>query len=200
MKKTAAIFTLILTCAISIFAQDEFKTRHMLKKPVFFVNGTGVVETAEYWSLSLGNFDVAVEREFPGEGILAVEGSVNLNYLSSGYIEGNGYGEKGKMIVNADFAIDSAGTLVSVKETDIDYVFLSGTKIALKNGQPQDLFLKIESPKNKVQAVGTSIKIFAIDKEFGELKFKKDVERIVGFSFTKEGALRAYKAALAANE
>jgi len=199
MKKAVALFTLFLACFTPLFSQDEMKTRHMLKRTVFYVYGNGVVESADYWSLSLGKFDVTVQRDFPGEGVLPVVGSVNLNYLSTGYIEGNGYGEKGKMVVNADFAIEKEGTLTVLKVEEIDYIFYGGTKVALKNGEPQELYLQVETPDNKIQAKGTSIKVFAIDKEFGELKFKKDVERIVGFSYTKEGALRAYKAALAAN-
>jgi len=199
MKKAVALFTLFLACFTPLFSQDEMKTRHMLKRTVFYVYGNGVVESADYWSLSLGKFDVTVQRDFPGEGVLPVTGSVNLSLLSSGYIEGNGYGEKGKMVVNADFAIMKDSVITPVKLDEIDYIFYGGTKIALKTGTPQELYLQIETPDNKAQVAGTAIKTFAIDKSFGELQFKKDVDPIIGFSFTKEGALRAYKAALAAN-
>lgn len=199
MAKAAKLITLLLVLVLPLLAQEDFKTRQMLKKTIFYVYGNGTVESCDYWSLALGKFDVTVQRDFPGEGILPVEGSVNLNFMCSGYIEGKGYGERGNMVVSADFAILKDNVLTPIKFDDIDYVFYSGTKVALKNESPQELFLQIETPDNKAQASGTSIKVFGMDKEMGELKCKKDVPQLIGFSFTKEGALRAYKAALAAN-
>ena len=56
----------------------------------------------------------------------------------------------------------------------------------------------IESQNSVVQAKGMSIMVYYLNKEWGELKHKKDVKPVIGFSFTAEGAKRAYKAALAA--
>ncbi len=198
MKKAIVLITLLF--AFTSLVADEYDQRHLMKRNIFYVTGDGTVGTAEYWSVTLGQFDFNVSREFPGEGTLPVSGSANLNFLSSGYIEGAGYGERGAIKVNADFSVASADSLVEVELDQIDFVFYGGTRVMLKEGSAaEELFLEIESPENKVQARGTSIMIYKYSEEWGELKHHKDVNNIVGFSFTREGASRAYQAALSAN-
>ncbi len=199
MKKVTAVLALIFFLVFPTFAQDEYSVRHLLKRTIYFAHGKGTVESANYWSLPLGNFDFTVNRDYPGEGVVTVSGSANLSFLSSGYIEGAGYGDRGKITVKADFCVEKDGKLEPVTLEDIDFIFYGGTKVKLKDGEIQDLFLMIEEPTNRVSAKGTSIMVYRFDKKWGELKHSKDIDRIVGFSFTKEGAKRAYKSALAAN-
>lgn len=200
MKKVTAAIALLFMI-FPLFAQtEEYKERHLLKRMIYFVDGQGKVESAEYWSIALGNFDFKVEREYPGEGVLPVEGSANLSFISSGYIEGAGYGERGKITVAADFCVEDGDSLKVLELTDIDFIFYGSTKVKLKDGAITDLYMTIEDPANKVQAKRTTMMVFKFDKSWGELQHEKDVDRVIGYSFTKEGAQRAYKAALAANE
>jgi len=198
MRKTVILISLF--AAFTTLFADQFDQRHLMKRDIYYVTGDGTVGTAEYWSVTLGQFDFSVNREYPGEGTLPVSGSANLNFLSSGYIEGAGYGERGAIKVNADFVVASADSLVEVELDQIDFVFYGGTRVMLNESDAtQELYLKIESPENKVQARGTSIMIYKFDESWGELKHDKDVDNIVGFSFTRAGATRAYQAALSAN-
>ena len=198
MSKLISIFLIVF--AASLFAQDEYAQRTLLKRTIYYVTGNGTVASANYWSIPMGNFDFTVQREYPGEGMVEVSGSANLSFISSGYIEGVGYGERGKMRVNADFCIEDGDTLKALALKDIDYIFYGGTKVKLNGGGTYDLYLEIEDPKNKVVAKGLSIMIYKFDKDWGELKHDKDIDRIIGISFTKDGAARAYKAALDANK
>jgi hypothetical protein len=200
MKRVISATLLIVSLFIMVSAQDEYSQRTLLKRTIYFVYGNKQVEKADYWSIPLGNFDFEVMREYPGEGNVAVTGSANLSFISSGYIEGAGYGERGKINVNADFCYEDGDSLKNIELKDIDYIYYGGTKIKLKNGETKELYITIEDPKNKVQAKGTSIMVFKYNKDWGELKHSKDVDRVIGFSFTKDGALRAYSAALKANE
>ncbi|MDR0304429.1 MAG: hypothetical protein LBH98_06660 [Chitinispirillales bacterium] len=197
MKKFIFVFTVLLAFT-AIYSQDDLKQRSMMKKTIFYVTSDGKTASADYWQLSLGNFDVRVQRKYPGEGMVSIDGSVNAALMSGGYIEGNGFGDRGKLMAMADFAVKRDGKYEIVRADSIDFIFYGGTKAKLKDSdQIEDLFVHIEDPYNTYQPKKFILGIYSGNKNTGELTFMRDVSPLIGISFTTEGAQKAYKAALA---
>lgn len=191
------VFFVLMFTMVS-FGQDDLAMRSMLKRTVFFVTTDGKIQSADYWAMPMGRFDFTVKRQYPGEGEVTVNGSTNLSLISSGYIEGKGYGDRGKITVDADFMVKRSDTLTRIKLADIDFVYMGGTEIKLKNHDKEELFIMIENPENTTQAKRLGIALYTYIKDYGEIEHARDIERIIGFSFTREGASRAWKAALEA--
>lgn len=199
IKKSVAMVILMCALVLPTFAQDDLSTRTLMKRSIFYVKTDGTVHKADYWSIPMGKFDFTVKRDFPGEGELAVEGAANLLFISSGYIEGNGYGERGKLSVRAVFDVMDGDTLRPIALGEIDYIYMGGKKVKLKEAaQEENLYISVETPSNKFQPKKLSINIYWLDPEWGELQHKEDVSPILAISFTKAGAQKAYKAALKA--
>lgn len=183
--------TLVGLC-FQVFSQfAQYSQRSLLEKKIYYV-ANGKVASANYWSLPIGSFPVTLNRRFPGEGNIDVEAEVNFSALSSGYIEGSGYGARGKIGSEAQFAIMDADTVKDLDFNDIDYVYASGDMVKPKKGDTQPLILSCEV--NKLTIKNMKIMIWRYDKKFSELKHSKDIDRITAFSFTKDGAYRAVKA------
>jgi hypothetical protein len=196
MKKIIFAFVVLFAFA-AVYSQDDLKQRSMMKKTVFYAMSDGKTASADYWQLQLGKFDVKVGRKYPGEGIVPIEGEVNIALLSGGYIEGNGYGDRGKLLVNADFAVKRDGKYETVRADSIDFIYYGGTKVKLKSSDKiEDLFLQIEDPSNIYQPKRFVLGIYAMDKQFGDLRHSNDITPLIGISFTAEGAKKAYEAAL----
>lgn len=199
-KLIAILFSLLFCLPVLATDADGFASRAMYEKPVYLVLPSGKIEKATYWSLPLGRAeDIKVKRAYPGEGTLDVECTVNLALISSGYIDGSGYGDRGKITVKAHFMVEKEGKLTHIDLEDIDYVFYGGTRVKLKNSEKeQELYIVIEDETNKVQARGMKALIYNKVKPHNSLKHTKDIDAILGFAFTKEAAQRGYKADLAA--
>ncbi|MGM0444098.1 MAG: hypothetical protein ACQEQV_07930 [Fibrobacterota bacterium] len=196
-----AVFAVFFFCTfLWATGSDGFAYRSLLREKAYFITGDKTVHTAEFWTLNFGIFDYSVDRKYPGEGTVAVEGSSNLSLLSSGYIEGSGYGDRGKMTVKPNFSIQVGDSLQKVETDSIDYIFMGGTRVHLKNGETHDLYLRIEQDENLVQPKQMLARTYYIKKPENSLKSKGTVERVIGFSYTREGVLRAYDAALKAFE
>lgn len=188
-----SIFILsILTLYINVSAQyGQYSTRSLLEKKIYYV-ANGKIGSAGYWSLPVGKFDCSLRRYFAGEDTVSVNATVNFALLSSGYIEGRGYGDRGKTSAEALFTIQDGDTLKELMLEDIDYVYQSGGMIKPKTGAACPLVLKCEI--NQLTVRRMQIMIWRYDKKFHELKHLKDIEGVTAFSFTKAGAYRALKA------
>lgn len=199
-KLLSVLFSLLIFLPAMATDADGYASRAMYEKTIYLIHTDGKIEKATYWSLPLGKAeDFTVKREYPGEGIVDVMCSANLSLISSGYIDGSGYGDRGKITVKAYFMVEKEGKLVRIDLEEIDYVYYGGTKVRLKNASAdQELYIVIEDEVNKVQARGLKALIYAKEKPHNSLKHTKDIDALLGFSFTKEGALKGYKADLAA--
>lgn len=199
-KLFAALFALLLVLPVMATDADGFASRSLFEKAIFLVHPDGKIEKASYWSLPLGTAeDLVVQRSYPGEGTLDINCNANLALVSTGYIDGSGYGDRGKITVKADFMVEKDGALQKVALDNIDYVYYGGTKVKLKDATAeQDLYIVVETEKNKVQARGVKALIYDKVKPHNSLKHMKDINVLIGFSFTKEGAKKAYQAALTA--
>lgn len=194
------LFALCIVLPVAATDADGFASRTLFEKTVYIVLPEGKIEAQKYWSLPLGTAeDLVVKREYPGEGTLDITCNANLALISSGYIDGSGYGDRGKITVQAHFAIMKEGALTKIDVDSIDYVYYGGTKVKMKGADAeQELYIMVESERNKVQARGVKAMIYKKTPPHNDLTHMNDHNVVIGFSFTKEGAKRAYKAALSA--
>ncbi len=182
----------ILAICISTYAQyGQYSQRSLLEKRVYYV-ANGKIGSAKYWSLPVGKFDCTIKRYFPGEDSVSIEAAINFALLSSGYVEGSGYGTRGKASAEAQFVIQDGEGLKELDLSDIDYVYMNGGKVKPKKSAVCPLILKCEGNQFTIRRM--KIMIWLYDKKFKELKHSKDIDMITAFSFTKEGAYRALKA------
>ncbi|MGD9200194.1 MAG: hypothetical protein PVI26_01410 [Chitinispirillia bacterium] len=195
MKIGTAFFITILVIfalKISTYAQyGQYSSRSLLEKKIYYI-ANGKINTCNYWSLPLGRYDCTLNRFFAGEGKIDVEATLNFTMLSSGYVEGHGYGTKGKIGSEARFAYENGDSLVPIDLKEIDYVYDGGRTVKLINQPESPLILSCEA--NRLSINSMKIMIWVYDKTFHELKHTKDVDHVTAFSFTKEGAVRALKA------
>lgn len=200
MKTGTAFFITILVIfalTITTYAQyGQFSTRSLLEKKIYYI-ANGKIGTCSYWSVPLGKFDCTLNRYFAGEGKIDVQATMNFTMLSSGYVEGHGYGTKGKIGSEAQFVYEDGDSLIPIALKDIEYVYDNGRTVKLKNKPECPLVLSCEANTfsiNKMQ-----IMIWVYDKKFNELKHKEDIDHITAFAFTQANAARALKAQRAGN-
>jgi len=188
--RSIVLLTVLSVCIYSLAQYGVYTARSLLEKKIYFI-ANGKMDACSFWSLHLGKFDCTLSRYFAGEGNVDIEGTLNFALLSSAYIEGQGYGARGKMGAEAQFAIEDGDSLKILDLAEIDYVYDSGKMVKLKNGNAHPLILSCE--KNRHRILRMKIMIWNYDKQYKELKHFKDIDMVTAFSFTKEGAYRASK-------
>lgn len=181
---------LILTLP-AIGQYGQYSSRSLLEKKVYFIAG-GNIRTATFWSLHLGHHSCKLNRQFPGEGVVGIEAEINFNLLSSGYIEGTGYGSRGKASAEAKFAVRDGDSLKVLELEDLDYIYLNGRRIKPLKSEATDLILLAED--NALTVKRMKIGIWKYDKVYKELKHAGDVDMVTAFSFTQAGVQRALAA------
>jgi len=198
MKKV--VFTLMALAIFSMsFAQSaaEFRQRVMTESKVHFTMLDGRVQTADFWQLKLGRFEVDLVRSFPGQGNLPVNGNVNIMFMSGGYLEGNGFGNRGRINANAEFAVKRNGDFQMIRQEAIEYIFFGGSRVKLVEAEEEeDLFIFIESKENVYQAKDFSLSIFVNNRATRELELRDDIEGITAIAFTAERARRGHQATM----
>jgi len=188
----------LLTLTLHTYTQyGPYTSRSLLEKEFYFV-ANGKIERADYWALHVGKFDCVLKRPFPGEGEVSFDASLNFNLLSSGYIEGTGYGTRGKAGAEAQLAIMDADTIKTLEPSEVEYVYQSGEMIKVKNRPACPLIVYSETNKMTIRRM--KIMIWIYDKKYNELKHLKDVDEVTAFSYTKEGAYKALQANKASPE
>jgi len=185
---------LVLALTVVALAVSAGFARNILEKKAFYINNVNKTGQAKFWVVYLGGFDVKLTRNIPGEGDVPVQATVNLQLISSGYVEGNGYGTKGK--------VDCLPTLLLVNGQDerrivldsIDYIYDFGRKVRLQTGETGDLILDIEG--NKVTAKKFLMREYKLTTYYGEEILKEGSQEIpiLGLALTQEGITRAQKA------
>lgn len=182
----------VITLCFNTFAQyGQYSTRSLLEKKIYYV-ANGKIGSATFWSLPIGKFDCNLRRYYPGEDTINVEAAINFAVLSSGYIEGSGYGTKGVTRADAQFVIQDGDSLKVLDLGDIDYIYQSGGMVKPKKGTTCPLVLFCEANNFTIRRM--KIMIWSYDKKYHELKHFKDIDMVTAFSFTKDGAYRALKA------
>lgn len=196
MKRATRFMVMGIVGVLSVvaFAQyGQYSSRSLLEKKVFYVAG-GKIGSASFWSLPIGRFDCKLNRYFPGEDTIQVDASINFALLSSGYIDGSGYGSKGKIGAMANFAVQDGDTLKKLELADIEYVYQNGATVKPKGKPACPLLVMCETPKNQFTIRSMQIMLWRYDNTFKELKHDKDVGEISAFAFTQAEAQRAANA------
>ena len=193
--RVSAFFAVTLALAVGLlFAQGG--QRGMLERKAWFVDGNNKISEMLYWRIYLGEYDVKLKRNVDGEGQINVSATMNFDFFSSGYIEGNGFGSKGKVNSLPGMRIRlGGGESVEIKINDIDYIYDYGTKVVTKDGRRGDFMIGAEGGSL------LEIKRFQLSEyrmvkgSFGEMELKEASDRmpIVALAFSKEAAAKAAK-------
>jgi hypothetical protein len=170
--------------------------RSILERKMYFLNNDMEIKEARFWAIYLGNFDCKLTRKYPGESEGQIDASVNLQLISSGYIEGNGYGAKGKVSTLPTMLLKNGDKEHSIELDSIDYIGNRGQSVRLLNGKKGDFIIDIEGDQQKPKRF--LLREYKVVDYYGEEILKEsaeDEQHIVAISFTKEGIQRAQKAA-----
>jgi hypothetical protein len=185
---------LILAVSILALAFSSGFSRNILEKKMFYVNNVNKTGQAKFWVIYLGGFDVNLTRKISGEGDVPVQATVNLQLISSGYVEGNGYGTKGKVECLPTLLFVNNGEERRIVLDSINYIYDFGRKVQLMTGETGDLVLDIEG--NKVSAKKFIMREYKLTNYYGEeiLKEGSQESAIVAIALTQDGIVKAQKA------
>jgi hypothetical protein len=162
--------------------------RSILERKVFYVNTvTGKSGMAKFWVVYLGNHEVTLTRKYPGEEPQKVTGSMNLQLLSSGYVEGNGYSAKGKLecLPVMKMKNDKGTTQISIDSIDCIYDF--GGKVRTVKGETGEFIIDCEGLL--ITPTKFLMREYKMTNYYGEeiLKEGSDEIKVSAIAFTKEG-------------
>lgn len=186
-------YRIVLLALLAIFVSSGF-ARNILEKKMYYLSGTNQKGEARYWTIYLGNHDCKVKRKYPGEPEAAIDASINFQYLSSGYIEGNGYSAKGKIDCLPTMKLKNANGEHEVTSDSIDFFFDFGRKVQLLNGESGDFIINVEGTEKVPNRF--MMREYKLTTYFGEeiLKEGSEETNLRAVSFSKEGLQRAIKA------
>lgn len=149
---------------------------------------------AKFWVIYLGNFDCKLNRKFPGEPEQKIDASMNLQYLSSGYIEGNGYSAKGKVDCLPTMWISNEKGERMISSDSIDFIYDYGRKVQMIDGENGTFIINVEGDKRESKKF--LMREYKMQMYFGEEILKEGSEEtpLAAFAYSKEGLARAQKA------
>lgn len=177
----------------SLFASTPF-ARSILEKKVYYINNAGKTGEARFWSIYLGNHDCKLTRKSPGQPDKEIVASMNLQFLSSGYIEGNGYGVTGKVQSLPTMEFRDAGGDRKINIDSIDFIYDYGSKVQLKSGARGDFVINVEGDKKIANRF--LMREFKLTMYFGEEILKEGAEEtaLKAIAFSKNGIAGARSA------
>jgi len=190
----SAFFAVMLALSIgALFAQGQ---KGFLERKAWFVDGNHKISEMLYWRIYLGEYEIKLKRNIDGEGQINVTANMNFDFLSSGYIDGNGYSNKGKMqsLPGMRIRVDG-GEGTEIKIGDIDYIYDYGTKVVTKDGRRGDFMIGAEGG-GLLEIKRFQLSEYRMVKgSFGEMELKEASDRmpIVALAFSKEAAAKAAK-------
>jgi hypothetical protein len=180
---------------VAIFAIAPFGgSRSILEKKIFYITNTGKTGEARFWAIFMGNQECKLMRHSPGQPDKEIVASVNIQFLSSGYLEGNGYGVSGVVQSLPTMEIRDAGGDRKINIDSIDFLYDYGTKVQLKGGAKGDFVLNVEGDKKIANKF--LMREYKLTMYFGEeiLKEGSQEAAISAIAFSREGLARAQKA------
>jgi hypothetical protein len=194
--RTSVMFAAVLAFAAgAVFAQG---TKGMIESKAWYVDTDKKLHEMSYWRVYLGDYDVKLKRNYPGEGQIEVPAGMNFQFFpagpNKGFIEGNGQSTKGKVSSLPGMRIVSGGGEgEEIKMEEVDYIYDYGTKVALKDGRKGNFMIGAEGG-GLLEVKRFQLSEYKKEKgRFGEEELKeiKDRVPVIGISFTKDGATRA---------
>ena len=192
-RSLSIILALIaLTAVTSVFA------RSILEKRIHYLTNDGKPGKARFWAIYLGNHDCTLTRKKPGQAEKKIVASMNLQFLSSGYIEGNGYGETGKVQSLPTMHIKTGETEDMISIDSIEYIYDFGRKVHLVSGRDGDLVINVEGDKKFARKF--LMREYKLTKLYGEEILKEGSTEIplsaIAFSKTAIAKAKAAQASL----
>lgn len=184
----------IIALSLIVLAVSAGFARNILEKKTFYLNNTNKTGQARFWVVFLGTHDVKITRAIPGEGDVTVQANVNLQLISSGYIEGNGYGAKGKIECLPTMLLSNGQDEKRIVLDSIDYIYDFGRKVRMLSGDTGSFVIDVEG--NKVVAKKFLMREYKLTTYYGEEILKEGSQEIplMGISLTPDGVVRAQKA------
>jgi len=190
-KSLTVLCSIVVSFAAGVSAQyGPYASRGLLEKKLYYVDEEGKTGMCSFWSMHLGKHSCNLVKEFPGEGKVTLAAEVNFNFLSSLYIEGKGYSNRGKVDAEAKFAVADGDSLKTIEPEQIEFVTDYGAQVKYSGGELTGLILL--SQDNRLSINRLLVRSFYMDKETKELKADKDIA-IKAFAFSKEDLAKAIK-------
>ena len=188
MNRTKKVI-LLSTAALLAFSTMSMKM--LLEKKVYYVAYNKISECS-YWTIFFGNHKVTVNKTFPGEEPMTLEVDMNFSLLSSGYMEGWGQTERGRIEVDPSLMVVTPEGEKKIEMKDIAYVYDSGAKVKTVDGTVGELV--IDADGNKIKPWKTVIRYYSHFDDQGEtvLSHEGDYE-IVSFGFSKNDIKEAFR-------
>jgi hypothetical protein len=183
--------TAILVVSILAFVAITPFARSIMEKKIQYISAAGKTGEARFWSVFLGTFDCSLMRRAPGEAEKQIVASVNLQLLSSGYVEGNGYGVSGKVQSLPTMELRDASGDRKIEIDSIDFIYDYGTKVQLVGGAKGDFIINVEGDK-KI-ATRFLMREYKLTNYFGEEILKEGAEEnaLCAIAFSRDGLARA---------
>ncbi|MBD3420048.1 MAG: hypothetical protein GF398_08035 [Chitinivibrionales bacterium] len=183
----------VMCLCIAVSSSSLFAMKGLIEKSLYYENNAKT-QKATYWVVYLGEYQLTLQRKFPGEDTLPVDVGLNLNFLSSGYVEGKGYCAKGKISCIAKFSFkDAQGNEKILMPEDIAYVYDYGRYVGLTDGSEGELLLDVENLKVPIKR--TMLRLYEFHNVYGEKQLKEVQDNtdipMEYFSFSKEGLAKA---------
>jgi len=175
---------------VAVVATSPF-ARSILEKKVHYISASGATGQARFWTVFFGNFDCNLVRRNPGESDQQIQASMNLQLLSSGYVEGNGYGVTGKVQSLPTMEIRTAAGERKISTDSIDFIYDYGRKVQLVSGESGDFIVNVESDKKIAKKF--LMREFKLTTYFGEEILKEGSEEIplAAIAFSAEALAKA---------
>ena len=191
--------TLLAVSLLALFAVQPF-ARSILEKKMYYISNAGKSGMARFWTVYLGNHDCTLTRKSPGQAEKKIVASMNLQLLSSGYVEGNGYGETGKVSSLPLMEIKTADKEWKINIDSIECIYDYGAKVMLHSGTVGDFVINVEGDRKMARKF--LMREFKLTNYFGEEILKEGSEETLlsAISFSKEGLAKARKAQAAADK
>jgi len=189
VMKTAFFLPLLTFFLITGSLFSSLSARTMEERTIYYISG-GVIGSTDFWSLFLGNHECTIYKEYPGEGIVSVDASLNISMVPSGYIQANGYSDRGK--------IELAGQLICVNKGDssvvpldsLDFVSHGGRQVRAINGVPGDLVVEASGAFLVLKKM--KLQLYKLVDEFGDKVLKSaGTVPVTAVSYSKAGIQRA---------
>jgi hypothetical protein len=191
MKWTSRLLIVFVALCLS---GSAVLARNILEKKMYYYTYEKKSGEAKFWALYLGNYNCKLTRKYPGEGDVQVDASVNLQMLSSGYVEGNGYCAKGKLECLPTMTIKNENGSRRIEMDSIDFIYNEGQNVQLKSGEKGEFVLDLEG--NIVTPNRFILREYKLTEYFGEQILKEGSQETAlnAISLSKDGIARAQKA------
>lgn len=184
--KIIAAAALLLTVVSSVVVAQSART--FLERRMWYVDADGRIADILHWRIVLGNHEVTLRRRIVGHGEIPVESNMMFQMISSGYIEGVGHSQHGRVGAQPAMMLREAGGQGErVLLDSIAYIYDYGTKVVMRNGRRGDFYMHLEGRDLDIPRFGLTT--LAVVGE--ELRVTSQEMPIVAIAFSQEFAQQA---------